>query len=293
MLYFSFEKQWKYITANSCSPPGYPQYFGNNNAESWNSNLGTCDLPYPQDGSVNVPGKRVPEQFFNCIEVSVGGPSPGNTPVAPPVSSPVAPPVAAPVPSPVAPPVLPPVPSPVAPPVSPPVGSTGGSGMCCPAGYSGLRPYGDCRSFYHCVNGEVIGAPIACASGLLFDDSLKNCNWASSVQCVQSGCGGAPVAPPVASPVAAPPVASPVSVPDPIICFNTGKNGKQDYGCPGTKTKVCVLNGREPGFGEGGNACVRCVATENSYGNGVHVGCWKRKPKCNAAPGQAGTKCSS
>ena len=46
--------QWKYITANSCSPPGYTAYFNaNSNLPSsyWTSGLSTCTMPYPNDGT--------------------------------------------------------------------------------------------------------------------------------------------------------------------------------------------------------------------------------------------------
>lgn len=65
--------QWRYITSNSCKPPGYDAYFNGENSQSkvlpqyWYSpNVRDCILPYPQSGDVTAPGS--PEQFFSCIE---------------------------------------------------------------------------------------------------------------------------------------------------------------------------------------------------------------------------------
>mmetsp|Transcript_12391 Transcript_12391/g.35983 ORF Transcript_12391/g.35983 Transcript_12391/m.35983 type:complete len:880 (+) Transcript_12391:205-2844(+) len=60
--------QWRYVTANSCSPIGYDKYFAANPDLSdhfWNSRLEGCPetLPFNSDAA--------PEQFFNCAEVSV------------------------------------------------------------------------------------------------------------------------------------------------------------------------------------------------------------------------------
>ena len=64
--------QWKYITANSCSPPGYKDYFDGSNSENqalpadyWNSVIPDCVLPFPNDGSRSAVH---PEIFFNCAE---------------------------------------------------------------------------------------------------------------------------------------------------------------------------------------------------------------------------------
>ena len=59
--------QWRYITANSCSPPGYARYFADNNLPGsyWTQGVTTCSVPYPQDGTRS---SVWPEQFFNCAE---------------------------------------------------------------------------------------------------------------------------------------------------------------------------------------------------------------------------------
>jgi len=95
--------QYKYITANSCSPPGYNEYFNGANSKNevidssyWTSGLGLCTPPYPNDGTR---GMTWPEQFFNCAEVSIGESSP--TPPTPPTTpSPTKQPIPSPVQSP-------------------------------------------------------------------------------------------------------------------------------------------------------------------------------------------------
>lgn len=78
--------QWKYITANSCSPPGYAAYFASNSnlpASYWKPGVIECTPPYPNDGSRS---STWPEQFFNCAEVNIQ-PS-GSTNPPPPSPSP-------------------------------------------------------------------------------------------------------------------------------------------------------------------------------------------------------------
>ena len=63
--------QWKYITANSCSPPGYANYFASHPelpSSYWTVGVTDCTPPYPSDGTR---GTTWPEQFFNCAEISV------------------------------------------------------------------------------------------------------------------------------------------------------------------------------------------------------------------------------
>lgn len=110
--------QWRYITANSCAPPGYADYFASltqsypDQAETiynwWSHGLKECGVPYPNDGNRDLPTN--PEQFFNCAEIKVTGTasptvspkptgapttdsptvkSPTNTPIAPVTPPPV------------------------------------------------------------------------------------------------------------------------------------------------------------------------------------------------------------
>lgn len=72
--------QWLYITANSCSPPGYAEYFEANPhlpSSYWTPGLDTCTPPYPNDGSR---GTTWPERFYNCAEVKVLPSSPTISP---------------------------------------------------------------------------------------------------------------------------------------------------------------------------------------------------------------------
>jgi hypothetical protein len=76
---------WRYITANSCNPPGYAAYFNGDNSAGvsldsnfWNSGVGPCTFPYNDDGAV---GTGLPEQFFNCAEVAIVPTEPTASPV--------------------------------------------------------------------------------------------------------------------------------------------------------------------------------------------------------------------
>ena len=69
--------QWYYITANSCSAPGYNSY----------------PFPLGWDGAPTCPhipddGKGVPEQFWNCGEVLIADGSPTGSPVSTPTTNP-------------------------------------------------------------------------------------------------------------------------------------------------------------------------------------------------------------
>lgn len=60
--------QWKYITANSCNPPGYLEYPWPNDKWWAGPYLSPCTLPYTEDGS--RPANK-PEQFWNCARISI------------------------------------------------------------------------------------------------------------------------------------------------------------------------------------------------------------------------------
>mmetsp|Transcript_32272 Transcript_32272/g.47706 ORF Transcript_32272/g.47706 Transcript_32272/m.47706 type:complete len:635 (+) Transcript_32272:70-1974(+) len=102
--------QWRYITANSCLPEGYHNYFnsfiGDPNynvvTEDWKGpNMQNCDK-YPQDGS--KPDGGAPEQFWNCVEVTINPGTPTPPPVpTPPTPPPTASPVSTPAPVPIVP----------------------------------------------------------------------------------------------------------------------------------------------------------------------------------------------
>jgi len=113
--------QWHYVTANSCAAPGYNNY---NFPSAWDlekngmdyENFKVCKMPLPPDG------RGLPEQFWNCAEISVldegvptvnsnlvplqpagtplePTPTPGSIPVPVPVPTPVPTPVSAPTPT--------------------------------------------------------------------------------------------------------------------------------------------------------------------------------------------------
>jgi len=87
--------QWRYITANSCLPPDYANYFNANSQiprSYWKGeNMAACQEPYPNDGSRS---SVHPEQFFNCAEVTIraSGTVPTNPPVIGGPPSPTQPP---------------------------------------------------------------------------------------------------------------------------------------------------------------------------------------------------------
>jgi len=157
--------QWHYVTANSCLPEGYEDYAWP--PEFYPGNLKTCG-PLPEDGN------GTPEQFWNCIEVTI---TPSNqTPVEPPTVSPVMPPTRSPTMSPT-PPLVPTI-SPVSP-TNPPIDGPVLPVICTP-GYTGLVPVSGCTGdFYHCNNGSLVSeTPIQCAEGLLYSsDQLCMCNF--------------------------------------------------------------------------------------------------------------------
>ena len=99
--------QWRYITANSCFPPGYKNTaVGQRLLElGWlrASGMGDCQYPYDPTGAT---GAGKPEQFWNCAEITIKcsnptvspapTPPPQPTPQPKPTSSPTKAPVAAP-----------------------------------------------------------------------------------------------------------------------------------------------------------------------------------------------------
>jgi hypothetical protein len=58
---------------------------------------------------------------------------------------------------------------------------------CCAGGATGHRAYGDCTQFYQCVRG-VATALNSCGDGLLFDETIKVCNWKQAVTCNAENC---------------------------------------------------------------------------------------------------------
>jgi len=99
--------QWRYVTGNSCMPPGYcchnaDDYFDKyQNVSSWKrANTALCSYPLDPTGAT---GTGKPEQFWNCAEITINAkntqpstPSPTISPVsqpstAAPISAPTTP----------------------------------------------------------------------------------------------------------------------------------------------------------------------------------------------------------
>lgn len=53
----------------------------------------------------------------------------------------------------------------------------------CPLEYTGYYATKGCISYVYCQNGEVVGAPLPCVPGTLFDVTIGVCTWAANVQC--------------------------------------------------------------------------------------------------------------
>lgn len=56
---------------------------------------------------------------------------------------------------------------------------------CCPAGFTGLRPYDGCKKYFHCVNGLETGDVLDCPRNMLFDARAMSCMWKKKVECVE------------------------------------------------------------------------------------------------------------
>jgi len=105
--------QWWYVTANSCYPPGYDEYYNANSylpKDFYNSVTAECT---PDQYTEEFYSGEWPERFVNCAEITVvsqGGNVPDNTPAVPtnPPAVPTNPPV-----SPTAAPQVPPTAAPV------------------------------------------------------------------------------------------------------------------------------------------------------------------------------------
>jgi len=88
--------QWWYFTANSCSPPGYSNYFARTDVpfKKWSPGIATC-TPDKYPDAFFSGDTSVSERFLNCAEVTIlpSDRSPLSEPVtAPPVVTPTNPP---------------------------------------------------------------------------------------------------------------------------------------------------------------------------------------------------------
>ena len=84
--------QWRYITANSCFPPGYKNTAVGDRLQElgWLRAYGMSDclLPYDPTGAT---GAEKPEQFWNCAEITINcaNPTVSPAPSPPPQPTPV------------------------------------------------------------------------------------------------------------------------------------------------------------------------------------------------------------
>lgn len=75
---------------------------------------------------------------------------------------------------------------------------------CCPSGFSGLRPFSECESFYACSGGVVMGPVEACGASFLFDEGAQACVTSSElISCQVDACSSGDVLPPKKEPLSA------------------------------------------------------------------------------------------
>jgi len=93
--------QWRYVTANSCLPPGYRNPSLRLKDRGWlrDENMADCEWPLNWTGARSSP--QEPEQFWNCAEIKII-PNDGSGPSgpSPPAPAPNSPPVVVPSPTP-------------------------------------------------------------------------------------------------------------------------------------------------------------------------------------------------
>lgn len=71
-------------------------------------------------------------------------------------------------------------------------GGNGGGDLC--ADPNGFYPHPtDCQKYYQCAHGTPY--EYSCASGLLWNDAVKNCDWAANVQCTSGTTASPPTTP--------------------------------------------------------------------------------------------------
>ena len=120
------------------------------------------------------------------------------------------------------------------------------NGSVCASG-AALEAVDDCTAFVYCVNGAPLpNSRVPCAPGLLFSNTLQNCDWPDNVVDCERLAGpapstNAPVASPTAdapapSPTTNAPVASPVATASPVAS-------------PATATPVVVTSAPVPSSG--------------------------------------------
>jgi len=58
-----------------------------------------------------------------------------------------------------------------------------GDGDDCPPSLTGYFPLPGCEQYVYCQGGSMVGAPLPCVPGTLFDVNSNTCNYSSNVSC--------------------------------------------------------------------------------------------------------------
>jgi hypothetical protein len=53
----------------------------------------------------------------------------------------------------------------------------------CPPGLTGYFPLPGCEQYVYCQGGSMVGAPLPCVPGTLFDAATNTCNYSANVSC--------------------------------------------------------------------------------------------------------------
>jgi chitinase len=146
--------QWYYLTANSCVHEGYEDY---QFPSSWGPDT-SLYKGLPECGEVPKDGDGVPEQFWNCAEVKIERKKKGGNNDSPPAA------LAASQPKPAPPVTLPP------------------PKLCTDATSNYYQATRDCTGYIYCQSGTP-SQEYPCGSGMLYDESSQNCEWADDVVC--------------------------------------------------------------------------------------------------------------
>merc|ERR1711933_493200 len=68
-------------------------------------------------------------------------------------------------------------------PAVPPVGAGSRGGDDCPPELTGYFPLPGCEQYVYCQSGSMVGAPLPCVPGTLFDAVANTCNFEENVSC--------------------------------------------------------------------------------------------------------------
>merc|ERR1711983_183352 len=162
----------------SCNGGAFFWVAQNDNNGSWSKKVGQEILPYSGCSGwspTTVSPTKAPEANPTKAPVS----PPTKAPTKTPVSHPTKAPTKTPTKTPVSHPTNAPEPSPTKAPVQNP-----SEEFSCPSGFTGLQATQDCTHFFHCRAGSLIGDPIPCPPGLLFNQLQQVCDWPYNFECI-------------------------------------------------------------------------------------------------------------